>query len=70
MRESQITYAALDAYCLLEIYNTLAAQCDRLGIPFQDICHHVHHPTQKPNQDGQKTSKNKSKKSQIQVLCK
>lgn len=42
LRESQITYAALDAYCLLEVYDALAKQCDRLNISFYDICANVH----------------------------
>ncbi|XP_031776933.1 exonuclease mut-7 homolog [Nasonia vitripennis] len=68
LRESQILYASLDAYCLLEVYNVLAVQCDRLGIPFQDVCHHMHHAPHKSSTsaDGKKPSrsKNKAKKTQ------
>lgn len=42
LREKQITYAALDAYCLLEIYKVLAVQCDKLNVPFHDICIQFH----------------------------
>ncbi|XP_076286281.1 exonuclease mut-7 homolog isoform X2 [Lasioglossum baleicum] len=38
LREGQIIYAALDAYCLLEIYNVFETQCARLNIPFANIC--------------------------------
>ncbi|XP_024892768.1 exonuclease mut-7 homolog [Temnothorax curvispinosus] len=38
LRESQIIYAALDAYCLLEIYNVLADYSADMDIPFEDIC--------------------------------
>ncbi|XP_076762319.1 exonuclease mut-7 homolog isoform X1 [Xylocopa sonorina] len=43
LRESQIIYAALDAYCLLEIYETLENQCQHLDIPFFDVCMEVQH---------------------------
>ncbi|KOC63420.1 putative exonuclease mut-7 like protein [Habropoda laboriosa] len=44
LRESQITYAgALDAYCLLEVYVALEAQCEHLDIPFHDICFEIQH---------------------------
>ncbi|XP_047368203.1 exonuclease mut-7 homolog isoform X3 [Vespa velutina] len=43
LRESQIIYAALDAYCLLEIYTTLAQECEHTDIPFQDICAEIQH---------------------------
>ncbi|CAK9829011.1 Exonuclease mut-7 homolog [Anthophora retusa] len=43
LRESQIRYAALDAYCLLEVYVALEAQCEHLDIPFHDICFEIQH---------------------------
>ncbi|KAF7381207.1 hypothetical protein HZH68_016082 [Vespula germanica] len=43
LRESQIIYAALDAYCLLEIYTTLSQECEHTDIPFQDICTEIQH---------------------------
>ncbi|XP_076676382.1 exonuclease mut-7 homolog [Andrena cerasifolii] len=47
LRESQIIYAALDAYCLLEVYNVIEKQCHRLSIPFYDICAEIQHIPQK-----------------------
>ncbi|CAG5084647.1 Similar to EXD3: Exonuclease mut-7 homolog (Homo sapiens) [Cotesia congregata] len=38
LREDQITYAALDAYCLIEIYNILVDLCNERNIPLQEIC--------------------------------
>ncbi|XP_067212530.1 exonuclease mut-7 homolog [Linepithema humile] len=52
LRESQIKYAALDAYCLLEIYNVLAEYSRDMDIPFEDICTEVQYMPQtytKPN---------------------
>ncbi|XP_017880434.1 exonuclease mut-7 homolog [Ceratina calcarata] len=52
LRESQIIYAALDAYCLLEIYETLEKQCEKFDIPFFEIClelQHVAHQSPKKN---------------------
>lgn len=43
LRESQIVYAALDAYCLLEIYNVLADYSADMDIPFEDICAEIQH---------------------------
>ncbi|XP_050424575.1 exonuclease mut-7 homolog [Adelges cooleyi] len=41
LRPNQITYAALDAYCLLEIYNVFKTCCDTNGIPFEEVCQKV-----------------------------
>ncbi|KAL6435567.1 hypothetical protein ACFW04_005491 [Cataglyphis niger] len=43
LRESQIIYAALDAYCLLEIYKVLADYSADMDIPFEDICAEIQH---------------------------
>jgi len=43
LRESQIIYAALDAHCLLEIYNVLADHSAAMDIPFEDICAEIRH---------------------------
>jgi len=34
---------ALDAYCLLEIYNVLADYSADMAIPFEDICAEIQH---------------------------
>lgn len=43
---------ALDAYCLLEIYNVLAEYSRDMDIPFEDICAEIQYMPQtntKPN---------------------
>lgn len=39
MRDEQIIYAALDAYCLIEIYEMIKNQCERNGIDFNELVH-------------------------------
>ncbi|KAL6263465.1 hypothetical protein P5V15_006256 [Pogonomyrmex californicus] len=43
LRESQIIYAALDAYCLLEIYSLLGEYSADMEIPFDEICAEIQH---------------------------
>lgn len=34
-------FAALDAYCLLEIYNLFKERCKACSIPFDEVCHKI-----------------------------
>ncbi|KAF4524851.1 hypothetical protein B566_EDAN014702, partial [Ephemera danica] len=51
LRDSQKQYAALDAFCLLEVYQMLERCCEERRIPFSYLCqnlnsrkvHHHHH---------------------------
>ncbi|XP_054275428.1 exonuclease mut-7 homolog isoform X2 [Macrosteles quadrilineatus] len=38
LRDAQRNYAALDAYCLIIVYEVLAHECINQGVPFQDVC--------------------------------
>nr|XP_031846660.1 exonuclease mut-7 homolog isoform X2 [Nomia melanderi] len=57
LRESQIVYAALDAYCLLEVYEVMKTHCTRLDIPFTNICLEIQHIPQKTPKTSQSTKK-------------
>ncbi|PNF25254.1 hypothetical protein B7P43_G13163 [Cryptotermes secundus] len=41
LRDSQKLYAALDAYCLLEVYEVLSRSAHEQNIPFYEICSEV-----------------------------
>ncbi|KAG5887939.1 hypothetical protein JTB14_003034 [Gonioctena quinquepunctata] len=41
LRESQITYAALDAYCLIQVYDVLHKCCDNAKFPFEETCYNL-----------------------------
>lgn len=41
LRASQIVYAAIDAYCLLEIYDVLCSECERQNIMIKDVIQEV-----------------------------
>ncbi|XP_044763867.1 exonuclease mut-7 homolog [Coccinella septempunctata] len=41
LRLSQLVYAALDAYCLIEVYDVIRRCCDRVNCPFEEICYNL-----------------------------
>ncbi|XP_069688373.1 exonuclease mut-7 homolog isoform X2 [Periplaneta americana] len=57
LRESQKMYAALDAYCLLEVYEVLSQCAQEQTIPFYEICNEVMSDVKSPR----KTAKHSKK---------
>lgn len=41
LRDSQINYAALDAYCLIEVYDVIKKCCEDINFPFEEVCYHL-----------------------------
>lgn len=41
LRETQLRYAALDAYVLIQLYNYLQKLCNKKGLNFEEICNDV-----------------------------
>lgn len=54
LRESQLIYASLDAYCLIQVYDVLKSCCDCADFPFEETCYTL--------MSSMKSSKRKSKK--------
>lgn len=54
LRDTQLVYAALDAYCLIEIFDVMKDCCERVGVAFDDMCSNL--------SSSLKNSKKKSKK--------
>lgn len=64
LRDSQLQYAALDAYCLIEVYDVLKECCEAKGYSFQDSCYHLM-SSRKPKK---KTKKHPAKQVCIKLL--
>ncbi|KAJ8966185.1 hypothetical protein NQ317_011249 [Molorchus minor] len=41
LRKSQIIYAALDAYCLIQVYDVLKRCCEEVKFPFDEVCYNL-----------------------------
>ncbi|XP_033340040.2 exonuclease mut-7 homolog [Megalopta genalis] len=67
LREGQIIYAALDAYCLLEIYNVFETQCARLNIPFRNICLEIQNIPHKTLKKSTKSHTDKPRVPKIEI---
>lgn len=58
LRDSQISYAALDAYCLIEVYDVIKKCSEQANFPFDDVCYQLMTNERLPKKK-QKKSNNK-----------
>ncbi|KAL3284676.1 hypothetical protein HHI36_018827 [Cryptolaemus montrouzieri] len=63
LRTSQLIYAALDAYCLIEVYDVLKRCCEYVGFPFEETCYNIMTNGKIP-----KSKQKKSKKDEQKVI--
>lgn len=57
LRKGQLVYAALDAYCLLEVFDVMEQCCAEQGIPFLEICNSTIHMLKSPKKIPKSTKK-------------
>lgn len=54
LRQSQLIYAALDAYCLIEVSDVMKNCCERAGVIFEDLCSNASSQTKSSKKKGKK----------------
>lgn len=69
LRESQLVYAALDAYCLIEVFDVMKDCCERVGVAFEDVCSNVSSHLKKSKKKGKKNYNKKVGCQEMGVLC-
>ncbi|CAG9858187.1 unnamed protein product [Phyllotreta striolata] len=57
LRDSQILYAALDAYCLIECYDIIKRCCEEAKFPFEETCYHLMVNEKMPKKSFKKSSR-------------
>ncbi|XP_063920032.1 exonuclease mut-7 homolog isoform X2 [Zophobas morio] len=64
LRNSQLVYAALDAYCLIQVYDILKSCCEKGGFPFEETCYNLMTNEKMPKKKMKKPVQKKQRPSQ------
>ncbi|KAK9885779.1 hypothetical protein WA026_013649 [Henosepilachna vigintioctopunctata] len=67
LRTSQLVYAALDAYCLIEIYDVIKHCCEDAAFPFEEVCYNLMTNENFPKKKNKKPAKKDEQKSQVDI---
>ncbi|CAH1105749.1 unnamed protein product [Psylliodes chrysocephalus] len=69
LRESQILYAALDAYCLIECYDILKKCCEEVNFPFEETCYNLMTNEKMPRKTPKKVGNKKKYNPNAKEIC-
>lgn len=61
LRETQLVYAALDAYCLIQVYDVMKTCCEEVNFPFEDKCRELMTSEETPKNEVKKQNRKKPK---------
>ncbi|XP_044262424.1 exonuclease mut-7 homolog [Tribolium madens] len=69
LRNSQLVYAALDAFCLIEVYDVIRSCCEKAEFPFDETCYNLMTNEKGPKKKAKKPVQKKSKPPQDEEIA-